>query len=269
MPVAYRAFWLPKQDSRSSDYQDAFWPFGSDSSRTVWGSRFVLSDGATEGAFSRLWARLLALTFCNFSLDVTAHDGQSLSAFQNKTLELAQTWERRVISPSLPWYALEKASRGAFATLAILTLVDSPGDWGRGRWHSLAIGDTCLAHVRDGQICRWFPLESPDSFGNRPLLLSSREDANRLVWAEWQSLWSEGEWQIGDRFLMMTDALAHWSLTQQQSGDPWPALQAATESAETFADWVNAERNKGALRDDDVTLLVISMEPDRELPSAI
>jgi hypothetical protein len=61
----------------------------------------------------------------------------------------------------------------------------------------------------------------------------------------------------------MTDALAQWFLTEHEGGrHPWEALeeaQAASNPATGFATWVGELRARGALRNDDTTLLSITL----------
>jgi hypothetical protein len=42
-----------------------------------------------------------------------------------------------------------------------------------GRWHSAALGDTCLFHVRGGQLEVAFPLTQSSDFDTSPSLLGS------------------------------------------------------------------------------------------------
>ena len=52
MPVGSRTFWLPRRGNSPDEYEDAF--AVDDAS-----GRYAVADGATEGCFTGLWARLL------------------------------------------------------------------------------------------------------------------------------------------------------------------------------------------------------------------
>jgi hypothetical protein len=63
---------------------------------------------------------------------------------------------------------------------------------------------------------------------------------------------------------MMTDALAQWCLVEDEAGQgPWSALVSlltAPGPAERFRSWIEELRDSGRLKNDDVTLLAISLE---------
>src|SRR5262249_40427962 len=121
------------------------------------------------------------------------------------------------------------------------------------RWRALAIGDGCLFVVRAGKLTRAFPLERSEQFSNRPSLLSSKARANAGVWDEVATV--EGELQVSDRLLLMTDALAQWFLVETEMGRrPWAALAKLT-TPEQFSAFIDCLRAGGALRNDDVTLV--------------
>jgi hypothetical protein len=64
------------------------------------------------------------------------------------------------------------------------------------------------------------------------------------------------DWRAGDVLLLMTDALAHWFLTEAEAGRrPWETLAARTD--EDFAPWLDGLRQARQLRNDDVTLVSI------------
>ena len=66
-----------------------------------------------------------------------------------------------------------------------------------------------------------------------------------------------GSVSVGDVFLLLTDALAEWFLKQfEVDQHPWKDLQAIA-TAEQFASLMQELREATALRNDDVTLIVI------------
>jgi hypothetical protein len=68
-----------------------------------------------------------------------------------------------------------------------------------------------------------------------------------------------GDWQTGDMFLLCTDALARWFLTQHVANrSPWLTLSALQTQAD-FADFVMHLRREGSIEDDDMTLLRVMM----------
>ena len=97
-----------------------------------------------------------------------------------------------------------------------------------------------------------FPIESSTGYGGHPELVatSGAEGTGPLPVIRTAS----GTLQSGDVLLVMTDALAQWSLACEEALTPaWPALLAATQA--DLAEMVLGERRRSAMVDDDVTLV--------------
>jgi hypothetical protein len=65
-----------------------------------------------------------------------------------------------------------------------------------------------------------------------------------------------------DHFYLMTDALAHWFLSEwERGGEPWTVLQDfdVNSEAPAFRDWLEGLRREGRIRNDDVTLVRIEV----------
>src|SRR5205085_7776817 len=109
-----------------------------------------------------LWARVLVRSYCR---------GELTPRRIERTLPaVRRAWRQTVGGKALPWYAEEKLRDGAFAALAGLALTATED---RLRWNALAIGDSCMFHVRGEELLAAFPLAAASSFGSRPHLLSS------------------------------------------------------------------------------------------------
>jgi hypothetical protein len=129
-------------------------------------------------------------------------------------------------------------------------------DTDRG-WYAFAIGDCCMFQIRDDALVLAFPMESAEQFNSRPLLLSSNPDNNRGVWDS--IAFGQGDCRDGDVFLFATDALAHWILAESEGGRrPWRTL-CALRSLADFADLVARLRHDRAMRNDDVTLVRLTV----------
>ena len=124
-----------------------------------------------------------------------------------------------------------------------------------GTWRALAVGDSCLFRTRAGRLLKAFPLTAAAHFGNQPSLLGSRRTGPEPTPKQ-----ARGRWRPGDRFLVMTDALAQWFLYRiEQSGEPLAEiaqLLAEPGSRLAFPDWIEERRQQG-LRNDDVTLGIL------------
>jgi hypothetical protein len=117
----------------------------------------------------------------------------------------------------------------------------------------MAVGDVCLFQIRAEEVIVHFPVQRAADFGTTPPLLSSRLDYNRRSLEALRTC--TGESWPGDLFVLATDALAAWFLSQVETGArPWQRLIGLTE--DTFAALVASLRREGVIRNDDVTLVL-------------
>jgi hypothetical protein len=215
--------------------------------------RFAVADGASESCFAGLWARLLVDGFLHTTGPQPAPWHSWLEAVQ-------QQWSNEIHSRPLPWYVEDAARQGAFATFLGL-IVEPPGRLRRPRWHAVAVGDSCLFHVRQGRLQRAFPINRAGAFGNTPWLLGSRDTPGGL---RKKTLRTSGSWRAGDQLWLMTDALAAWCLQEHEARRcPWTTLGnllAAPPQQPGFAAWVEQRRQNHELRNDDVTVIQVNLE---------
>ncbi|HEY7326822.1 MAG TPA: protein phosphatase 2C domain-containing protein [Gemmataceae bacterium] len=244
--LRWHSFHTHKRGNAPDEYEDAF---AGDANT----ARFAVADGATESSFVAAWAKLLVEGF-------VAAKGRSWRKL-DWLGPSRQNWADDIDPLPLPWYAEQKREEGAYATL--LGVAFSCGRNGRlgGSWRALAVGDSCLFRLRGGQLVKSFPLVRSSEFGNQPALLGSR---GRQVDTPTQGIQlARGRWRPGDRFLLMTDALAEWMLRrheqEQRPADDLAQLLVGSEPQDAFAAWVEERRIGQGLRNDDVTLVVIDL----------
>ncbi len=256
MRTSVRVFWLPKAGNSVAEYEDAYWP--RQASELSGAVHLAVADGATETSFSGLWARLLVNAYGR---------GRLTKATWNEDLcGIRRVWQRAVGQKPLPWYAEEKLRLGAFSSLTGLTLVPpaEPGGKG-GEFQVVSIGDSCLFQVREGRLIWSFPFTASEEFNSRPQLISSLNgSADRDAVVQRIS----GEWQLGDTFFLMTDALACWALRLVEAGkDPFALLQ-SVDSQEEFDTLIADQRShtdadgNPLLKNDDVTFVAASCQFD-------
>lgn len=228
----HQTFWLPKRGSSAAEYEDAHAVVA-----TPHEVRCAVADGATEASFSGMWASALAEHYA------------LTGAFRREALPaLAAAWSAAVAAHTadkpLAWYAEEKLSHGSFAALVGLRADQ------RGTWQAVAAGDCCLLHIRLGKLVKAFPLETAAAFNNRPALLatlpahSADPDVQTVA----------GTWKKGDRFFLMSDALAQFTLAYPQAIKELTAL-----TAEAFAPLIERLRDDRLCRNDDVTFIRLHM----------
>jgi hypothetical protein len=243
-PLDWQALHVPRRGHRAEEYEDAH-------AADAEAGRFAVADGASETSFAGQWARLLAEGFV----------GAEAREPDEWVAQLRERWKGEVDELPLPWYAEAKREEGAYATFLGLEL-GGAAEEGDGTWWAVAVGDACLFQVRDDQLLYAFPLECSGDFDNRPGLLCSRpgkDGGEQLV--------AEGDWLPGDVFFLMTDALACWFLRECEEGRyPWDDLTgfAGETALEDFARRIEALRECEGLKNDDVTLIQVTLRGEVE-----
>jgi len=231
--LSWQAFTAPKSGSTLEELEDAA---GGDAQR----GRFAIADGATESAFAATWAKLLVEQYV-----------QGAECQKVWLSSARQQWLAACQRTGMPWYLEEKVADGAHATFMGVSFL------AQNQWNATAIGDACLFHIRDKRLELAFPVLRSESFGSRPALLWSRSRGTTTDTADKELLFLASEWRTPDILLLATDALAQWFLRQAElGGAPWRDC-VALQDQQDFDDWMRALRDSSAIRNDDVTLLVI------------
>jgi hypothetical protein len=215
---------------------------------------FALADGASESSFAGLWANSLAERF------VADPPGSSIS-WEEWLAPARDQWRQDVDGREMPYYAVDKAAYGAFSTLLGFEM------FADNTWKARAVGDSCLFHVREDELLLSFPLTAVSEFGTAPNLLSSRVIPDQARMADCRI---EGEWRRGDRFLLMTDALACWFLQEVMNHTSCRLLlkMLRCEGPAAFSERVAELRRDKNLKNDDVTLLIVEPMGLLEVPDA-
>jgi hypothetical protein len=244
--VRWRSFSLPKEGNTPEEYEDAF-------AGNPKAGRFAIADGASESSFASLWAQLLVDGF------VASRKGRSAESWFTP---LQQRWAEAVDNIELDWFGEEKRQLGAFATFLGLSL-KKPQGAREGRWKAVALGDTCIFQVRDDQLLAAFPVCRSDDFSNRPPLVCSRP-VGKMQGDPWSQVKKRiGRWKAGDRFFLMSDALAHWFLARlEEQEKPWRAFltrMAEPNPTTVLTGFVEELRRQSELKNDDTTLVVVEL----------
>ncbi len=243
MHIRCKTLWLPKDGNSDEDYEDAAFPSTTvDEKADTF--RCAIADGATEASFSGLWSNILV---------------EGL-VYGSELPTLRKEFTAKVGTKVLPWYAEEKLNEGAFAAVAVLALKDN--DDGALTWESQAIGDCCIMHVRENILLTSFPIEEAESFNNSPILLSS---AHGSVEQNDALLKREGSALEGDTFLLMTDAIACWTLKRLRDYSDAFEMLAKLDDLDSFKEFVASQRaihdedGRASLKNDDVTLMRVTV----------
>jgi serine/threonine protein phosphatase PrpC len=210
--------------------------------------KFAISDGATESSFSKEWSNLL----------VSAYKDKSFEQIHlPETIEIiSETWHSMTNAIDLPWYAQQKAEKGAFATFLGLTINREEGSF-----EVVAAGDCTLFQIRNSKIIFSFPVSSAEDFNNTPNLIASND--NYQTNFEKNVYYKSGTIQTNDIIILATDAMAAWILKQKNRSEKVRKLlieQFEKQNEQNFEEWLNKQRNKNKIKNDDVTLLIIKFE---------
>jgi len=242
-------FTTPKAGSSLQENEDAFAIH-----RDADVARFVIADGATQASFSRLWANLLVENAKKYI--------PSVKRLKDYVIPKAQlAWQQNIASRQLPWYAEEKAKKGAFASLLWLSIKsDKHLPESGGKWKAVAIGDSNLFVFRRQECIQAFPVQVSSEFGSSPILISSIQSSNVEIFTRFQKV--EGDWQAGDEFILATDALACYLLKQIEAGEnPLYELQSwlsgSSEDQLAFESLMQSLRSEAKMKNDDTTLIWI------------
>jgi hypothetical protein len=232
---------VAKKDCGPAENNDAY----------SWGASLVVavSDGASTTFESKKWADLLTSSFVAEPQFERTH--QQVLAWSAR---LAAKWRAALpLDGDAPWWDVASAYEGAAATLVGVRFDRPAADGGTGTWECVALGDACFFHVSGGELVKAFPIKDPEDFGNVPPLICT--DPEKTEASLDLLLTDQGTWSPGDRFFLLTDALAEWFLRgRDHKPAPWDILEGLGQ--EQFAARVPEWRANG-LRNDDVTAVII------------
>jgi hypothetical protein len=259
-------FWAPKRGSSREEYEDAFWvgPDGTSEGEIRQRSlRVAIADGASESMLASRWAKRLVTVFgtaknaARTKPGFTAAYRQAVSGWNDEVLTYTADRESRGIP--IQWYEEPGLAKGAYATILAVEFSDGRQDR-PSEWVASGVGDSCLFQIRDETLYACFPMSDAAAFSYQPPLLASRGTDNDAL-RRHISL-KASDWERGDSFYLVTDALAAWFLqTVSAEGRPWETLRDLdTVDAELdFPEWVDEQRDVGGMHNDDTTLVRIEM----------
>jgi hypothetical protein len=232
-------------------------------------TRFALCDGVSTSKFARPWARLLAEEWVAHPL--AAYDEQALDAWLKKPRQrwldwINDTWFSKINNRNRSMGRVEFTrdvvekfiKQGAAATFLGLDI-----DKATSTWSAVAIGDTCLFHFSCDDIGTWkcecFPLKQSSDFTDAPAYITTRPQSEALAASHLVS--TGGEFKARDLLVLATDALAMWLLVQLEHERLEITLSLLDMlergNDKVFARFVEEQRAKKQLTDDDTTLIII------------
>lgn len=242
-------FYIHKAGESISSYQDAY-------DYNLSQKRYAVADGATLSFFPAQWAQLLVQRFChdddplNSRLFDHQHWEQWLQPIQRK-------WENQVeqkveqADPKKGFYVRNRFRRREAALATFVGLQLNLSNEGQMNWVAMIIGDSCLFHVQGNTITSHL-ISSSKKFGYTPEGFLSIDTYNY----KYQPKFKSGNFEDGDFFILATDAMARWLLSQYESGNwlyAWSRLCQMTW--DEFPGFVEEVRQE--VDNDDITLMIV------------
>jgi serine/threonine protein phosphatase PrpC len=243
------AFSLPKIGEAHSTNQDRF-------ARSKDGRLIALADGAGSSLYPGQWAELLVKSFCHSPDDPIQTLRQSYQEWLKSPQEQwRQYYLEKLRSPNRKWWQGGSQLKACgFSTFLGLRLV---GDRHQGQWQAVAVGDSCLFKLDKTDHLSVFPSKTAQSFKHTTQCFASLPE-----YASFAPQFAEGAYQAGDIFLLATDALSHWLLSnyEQQAEDwkQWFSIKASQEFIRAIAQI----RQQNLVQNDDMTMVLLEVCPE-------
>ena len=259
--ASYDVWHLPRDQYHESEYEDGFAPDTSFRNKEMLStSRFAVADGVTMAYFSGRWASMLTQAYVECG-----------EKFLEKTsLEtMARNWEEQEQSIVQSTYypnmeiiqILDQKIHviGGSATLNGLEI-----NWEEKTYTNFSIGDSLCFHIRDGKIISENPPLTCDDFGYAPKQISTNTFRyKRTTSDDWNPDYLSGTFELGDTFLLVTDAIALWLLRPHSEYSQEDKLKdlLSVSSQEEFLEYMTRERSMERVEGDDLTVSIIRVLP--------
>lgn len=256
MNITINFFSFSKIGNNEEENEDSFYPI----EEAFDGNQFTISiaDGASEGAFSSKWSKILTET-C-----VKKNGLIATPEFLDESQNIFEVWKKDYIKKRIDsknpllWYEEMSLSSGAYSTLLGITFYHNKD--ASNIWESHAIGDSCLIQIRDEKVSTIFPILESIEFNNNPILISSIKDYNRETLKKIKNI--TYNWKYTDTFFLMTDAIAQWFYKEfEQDKKPWLLLnQLIDKNSLELYEWIKGQINEKKLKNDDITLIRLNLK---------
>ncbi len=247
MTPEMKAFSLPKIGEAQSTNQDRF-------DRSADGRLIALADGAGSSLYPGQWAELLVKAFCHGVDDPI----QTLQQSDQEWLKLPQEkWRQyyleKLQSPNRKWWQGGSQLKACgFSTFLGLRL-----DRQAAQWQAVAVGDSCLFKLDKTDHLLVFPGKTAQSFKSTTQCFASLPE-----YASFSPQFAAGEYQAGDIFLLATDALSHWLISnyelQTEEWKQWFSLKTSQDFSRAIAQL----RQQNLVQNDDMTMILLEVCPE-------
>ena len=223
-------------------------------------ARFAVADGATRSFFPKEWAELLVEHFCE-----APNPFPNVHNWRTWLKPIQDEWHKKVVQRvrAVPRFYLVN-SLNSMAPAAS-TFIGLEIDRAQGRWQAMIMGDSCLFHISSCGF-KSYMIDKSTALTSHPDVLASYEKDNHS-----DPDFVCNDVKPGDSLILVTDALAKWILEHverdrcEKALDQFKQLQTENRFQE-FVDWARTNEDL-PLVNDDVTLMMISVESDEQVKS--
>jgi len=213
---------------------------------------YAVADGATRSFFPSIWAEYLVKNFCKKKKTKLLFTQKNL----NKWLKPVQKrWEKKVkalIKKYDKYYLNNRFFNKESAVSTFLGLKFFISDK-KLKWVAIAIGDTCLFHIKRDQSLEMYPIKKSDQFNSYPEYFASYEKDNN----QFEPEFIEGYSNLGDVFVIATDALSCWVMNYYETNQIFPLDLLLKINENKIEEMRSLKDNR--LVNDDVALLIIEI----------
>ncbi|MGH2414786.1 MAG: protein phosphatase 2C domain-containing protein [Microcystaceae cyanobacterium] len=241
------AFSFPKIGEAEKTIQDKF---ESSPDRSL----AALADGAGSSLYPRQWAKILVQAFCQSPEDPIAKLKQSYQEWlQPAQEEWRKYYLNKLRNPKRRWWQggsqIKSHGSSTFIGLRLQTLNGSE----QSQWQAVAVGDSCLFKLeRVTQNLFAFPIKTSQAFKGTTQCFESLPE-----YPSFPPQFEEGWYMNGDIFLLATDALSQWLLTDYENqGEGWKEMFELKEQNEVFK-VIDQLRQQKLIKNDDITGVLI------------
>ena len=245
-----RALWTPKRGNTEAQWEDGY-AFNPPEGLVA------VADGAGSGIFSKLWADLLLKSY--LAHPVSLDNPDAVGPWIN---EQRNAWATRVDYPRQRWSVQLRLDQtcGAATFLGLEIGFEPEGPEGGTPWEAGAVGDVCLLHVREGHLVDSFPISRAADFNATPSIFQSKAMGPMP-----SGVVRSGMILPGDFLIIATDALAQSLLTEVEAGifPDWGRFWDIDQ--EFWRIEIEAARDRGAIVNDDCTLVLVRLPQDSTL----
>lgn len=213
---------------------------------------FAISDGVGNSLFPEVWAKSLCDDYVqtpgNFICDnCLCREKELIEYWKKKRDEQVQSFSADELF--IYEMGLSKADFAA-ATFVGLCLSDD-------KWFCWALGDSYLGILdKDYNIVKRIASMAGKPFDNYPEYFASKKGLNNGV-----PISDSGFIKDGRFFILMTDAISDWFFSDERTTEQRKALL-DIETHEEYCTFIGGLRSKGELKDDDTTIVVLTLDDD-------